>query len=61
MKAYNIFWWNKKYGKESEELNALIVTDSVDKVFDLFKKNFPEHDVNFITNIELMTAVVVVE
>ena len=61
MKAYNIFWWNKKDGKESVELNALIVTDSVDKVFDLFKTNFPDYDVNFITNIELMTAVVVVE
>jgi hypothetical protein len=60
MRAYNVFWWNKKDGKESVDLNALIVTDSVDKVFDIFRQNFPDNDVELISNIELMTATVVV-
>jgi|MudIll2142460700_1097286.scaffolds.fasta_scaffold43818_2 hypothetical protein len=60
MRAYNVFWWNKKDGKESVDLNALIVTDSVDKVFDIFRQNFPDNDVELISNIELMTATVVI-
>ena len=60
MRAYNVFWWNKKDGKEPVDLNALIATDSVDKVFDIFRQNFPDNDVELISNIELMTATVVI-
>lgn len=60
MRAYNIFWWNRKDGKESVDLNALVITDSVDKVFDIFKAEFPDYDVELISNIELMTAKVVI-
>jgi hypothetical protein len=59
-RAFHIFWWNKKDGKESQELDILIVTDSIDKVFDIFRKNFPDSDPNLIQNIELMTSTVVI-
>lgn len=38
----------------------MIITDSVDKVFDIFKKEFPDNDPNLIQNIEIMPASVVV-
>lgn len=54
-------WWNKKDGKESEDLDVVIITDSIGKVVDLFKKEFPEYDPNLITNLEVMMSKVVVE
>lgn len=60
LKAFHIMWWNKKDGKENQELDVMIITDSVDKVFDIFKKEFPDNDPNLIQNIEIMPASVVV-
>ncbi len=60
LKAFHIMWWNKKDGKENQELDVMIITDSVDKVFDIFKKEFPDNDPNLIQNIEIMPALVVV-
>lgn len=60
VKAFHIFWWNRKDGKESQDLDALVITDSIDKVFDIFRKEFPDCDPNLIQNIELMTSEVVV-
>lgn len=53
-------WWNRKAGKESQDLDVLIITDSIDKVFDIFRKEFPEHDPNLTQNIEVMTSEVAV-
>jgi len=60
VRAFHIFWWNRKEGKESQDLDVLIITDSIDKVFDIFRKEFPEHDPNLIQNIEVMTSEVAV-
>ena len=60
-KAYHIIWWNKKSGKESEDLDVMIISDSADKIFDIFRKTFPDHEINYITNIELMPSMVIVE
>lgn len=60
-KAYHIFWWNKKDGKESEELDVIVISSSIDKVFTHFREAFPNHDINYITNVELMTSTVVLE
>lgn len=60
VRAFHIFWWNRKEGKESQDLDALIITDSIDKVFDIFRKEFADRDPNLIQNIELMTSEVVV-
>ena len=60
LKAFHIMWWNKKDGRENQELDVMIITDSVDKVFVIFKKEFPDHDPNLIQNIEILPASVVV-
>lgn len=61
-KAYRLFWWKKKECKgNDEDLEIIIITDSIDKVIDLFKRDFPEHNTAHITNIEVMSATVVVE
>jgi hypothetical protein len=61
LKAFHVMWWNKKDGKESEDLDVVIITDSIGKVVDLFKKEFPDFDPNLITNLEVMMSKVVVE
>jgi len=60
VRAFHISWWNRKEGKESKDLETMIITDSIDKIFDIFRKEFPDCDPNLIQNIELMTSVVVV-
>ena len=58
-KAYHIFWWNRKEGKESVDLDVMVITDSGTKIFDIFMREYPDHDINLITNIKLMTSTVI--
>lgn len=60
-KAVRMYWWNQKDGKESQDLDALIITDSIDNVFNIFRKEFPNRDPNLIQNIEVMTSIVALE
>lgn len=60
MRTYNIYWWNRKEGTHSEEMNVIVVTDSFDKVLDIFRKGFPNNPVEFIQSIEPGTAKVII-
>lgn len=58
-KAFRIVWWNQKEGKESVDLDVLVVTEKIDDVVALFKKEYPNHDANNISNIEPMPSKVI--
>lgn len=58
-KAFRIIWWNQKDGKESVDMDVMVVAERIDDVISLFKKELPDYDTNGITNIEPLASKVI--
>lgn len=55
-KAFRVIWWTSE---KNEDLDVIVVTDKIDDVVALFKKEYPDYDPNNISNIEVMTSKVI--
>lgn len=61
MKAFRLSWWNRRSGKENEELDVVIVAKSITDIFNLFQREYPAYNVEFIVHVETLSSGVVVE